>query len=98
MCKTIFQSEMKVKFGMGNDVHFIRVIWGNSLLSLRSVTKVLLGFVASQKQEIKVGYSSGYGRELWKERSCRNFIQVTTGYLLKKKTKTYSISKVTQIS
>lgn len=39
-------------------------ILGNSLLSLRSVNKILLGFVASQKQKIKVGYSSGYGREL----------------------------------
>lgn len=94
--ETIFQSEMKVKFSVGNDVHFIPVFWSNSLLSLRSVTKILLGFVASQKQKIKAGYSSGYERELWKERSCRNLIQVTTRHLFF--LNRYRISKVTQIS
>lgn len=80
--KTIFQSEMKVKFSVGNDVLFVPAFWDNSLLLLRPIMKILLGFVASQKQKIKAGYSSGHGRELWKERSCRNFIQVTTRLFL----------------
>lgn len=67
-----------MKFSVGNDMLFIPVFWDNSLLLLRSTTKMLLGFVASQKQKIRVEYSSGRGRELWKEKSCRNFIQVTT--------------------
>ncbi|XP_010574580.1 PREDICTED: heterogeneous nuclear ribonucleoprotein R isoform X5 [Haliaeetus leucocephalus] len=70
------KSEMKVKFSVGNDVLFIPAFWDNSLLLLRPIMKILLGFVASQKQKIKAGYPSGHGRELWKERSCRNFIQV----------------------
>lgn len=66
-CKTVFQSEMKVKCSIENDiVIFIPVfcvfypcviIPNKSLLPLRSVTEVLLGLVASQKQKINVGYS-----------------------------------------
>lgn len=66
-CKAVFQSEVKMKFSVGNDVPFVPLFWDNSLLLVKCITKILLGFVASQKQKLKVGYSSGHGRELWKK-------------------------------
>lgn len=39
----------------------LSLCFGTTMLLLRFITKVLLGFVASQKQEVKVGYSGMEG-------------------------------------